>query len=376
MEVCHLLNSLGHGGAETLVARLIENTTDNVSFTVIYLGGDHTLAERMELAGATVVSLGSRTSPPQLDPAVLPRFVGAVQRRELDIVHTHMPYPHILGRLLGRTVGRVDVVSTQHIVQESLHTAVRQLDALTEPLDSATVAVSRGVQRSFTGESNLYRTSGLRDRWCTIYNGIDVDGFRAEVDAHRPSSGCKDDSTEDAVVFLNIGRYTAQKSQLDLVRAMDPVVEALPRSHLYLVGASGPLEGDLRAKARDLGITDNVTITGRVPDVTKYYADADVFVSSSIREGLPLTHLEAMSAGLPVVGTDIPGVREIIVQDETGLLVPRNAPDALASAMIALDDEADRRRMGENSFERARREFDIDLMVNLYLDLYHEVLDR
>jgi glycosyltransferase involved in cell wall biosynthesis len=163
---------------------------------------------------------------------------------------------------------------------------------------------------------------------------------------------------------------------MDLVEAMESVSERLPESHLFIVGSSGFLEEELREAVRDKDLEDHVTITGYVEDLYAYYARADAFVSSSVAEGLPITLLEAMSAGLPLVGTDILGVREVIDDGRTGVLVPHDDPAALAAGMRRLREESVRREFGRRNYDRARREFNIENTVETYLDLYEEVLAR
>lgn len=369
------MNSVGRGGAETLVLKMIRHTDrEDVSYTVCYLGGDDDLAPEMAAAGAEVVDLGATTSPPQLDVRTPLRLLVNLRDTDYDVVHMHMPYTQVLGRVAWSAFEDAELVSTQHIVRDSLHTAARTFESLTGPLDSATVAVSEGVQRSFTGRSNRYGASGLDGRWCTIPNGIDVPEFNEAVEEAATEAIGRADGGRDELTLLNVARYVPEKCQMDLVKAMDVLADRLPESHLYLVGSGGPLEDDLREAVRERGLEEFVTVTGYVPDIHEYYAMADVFVSASLLEGLPVTQLEAMAAELPVVATEIPGVGEVIEHGETGLLVPPNQPRALADAVTDLDAVSKRREFGTNGYRRAERHFDIRQMVSSYLDLYDRLL--
>lgn len=374
MKVCHFLNSVGRGGAETLVLKMIRHTdSDDVSYTVYYLGGNDELAAELEAAGAETVDLGSQTDPPQLDIRTSFRLLANLRHTDYDVVHMHMPFTQVLGRLAWSLFGDAELVSTQHIVRESLHPAARSLESLTRPLDTATVAVSEGVQRSFTGTSNRYRSSGLVDGWCTIPNGIDVPEFNQAVESAASEQVGLTDGGREGLTLLNVARYVPEKSQMDLVAAMDTLSDVCPDSHLYMVGSGGPLEDDLRDEVRRRGLEESVTVTGYVPDIHEYYAMADVFVSASLHEGLPVTQLEAMAAELPVVATDIPGVTEVVEHGETGYLVPPNDPTELASAILELDAESKRRNFGANAYDRAERRFDIRQMVSSYLNLYERI---
>lgn len=375
IHVCHLLNAIGKGGAEVLTLEMIRHTDDDdVKYTVYYLGAPHTLAPEFEAAGARVIHLGSRTAIPQLDPTVGFKLFAALATDEFDIVHAHMPYVQVVARIAANTLGSAKVVSTQHTVEDTLPGVSRRLGSWTQPLDSATVAVSKGVQHSYTGRSNSYRDGGLNGKWCTIYNGIDAAEFSEKVKrlAERTPDG-----EDEEIRFVNIGRFRPEKAQLDLVEAMKTVTQRLPNSHLYIVGSSGPLENRLREEVERAGLDDHVSVVYHDADefdIHEYYALADVFVSASILEGMPITHLEAMASELPVVATDIPGVREVIDEGKTGLLTPPNAPEELAKTMLAFDSKDTCHQFGRRGYRRVKRRFSIEQTVNAYLDLYRELL--
>lgn len=368
LQVCYLINQLAPGGAPTLLLDIIDNTDDpDVSYTVCFLEGDDTLVTDMEASGAEVIDFGADF---KFDPRALARLTRFVRRHEFDVLHAHLPYSQTLGRLTA-TVGSVGtVVSTQHNVPANYHPVTRTLERATRPLDDATVAVSTGVERAFRGDAHRYHRS-LDDGWCTIYNGIDVDGFAADVADADPTAVVAEVSDADPV-FLDVARYVSAKSQETLVDAMTDVVASLPEAQLLLVGW-GPREEALRDRVRDRGLADRVTVTGRVPSVHPYYAAADAFVSSSTFEGLPITHLEAMAAGLPLVATAIPGVEEVVVDGETGRLVPPGDPDALAAAMVDVASGDRRSTYGRAGRDRVATEFDIQGAVDDHLDLYRRL---
>jgi glycosyltransferase involved in cell wall biosynthesis len=178
------------------------------------------------------------------------------------------------------------------------------------------------------------------------------------------------------LLFLNVGRYTPQQAQPDLITAMSTVAQTLPDAHLCLVCRRGSLADDLRTKAYAEGVADHVTITGRVPSVAPYYTSADAYVSSSLNEGLPIVLLEAMAAGLPVVATDVPGNRDAVIDGETGILVPPRNPNRLAAAMEHVVTSGDGDRLGDRGFERVREHYSIQRTVAEYCSLYRDVAGR
>jgi len=371
MHVCYLINQLAPGGAPTLLLDLIENTDDeDVSYTVCYIEGDDDLVRDLRAAGAEVVGLGANF---KFDPRALYRLAGFFFKQEFDVLHTHLPYAQSLGRFFGRLGNVETIISTQHNVPENYHPITRTLERSTRRMDDATIAVSEGVERAFRGHSHRFDGS-LDDGWCSIYNGIHVEEYNASVEEADPLSVAPDIDS-NTLVYLNVARYVPAKSQVDLIDAMSIVAESVPNAHLFIVGW-GDREESLRKRVSQHGLENHVTVTGRVPSVFEYYSLADVFVSSSIFEGLPITHLEAMAADLPIIATGIPGVEEVVVDGKTGRLVPPNSPHDLADAMIELTETDTREEMAAAGFCRVSELFSITDTVTNHLQLYRSLNEQ
>lgn len=122
------------------------------------------------------------------------------------------------------------------------------------------------------------------------------------------------------------------------------------------------------------GLENFISVPGRVDTIHEYYAIADVFVSSSVGEGLPIVLLEAMAAELPVIATDIPGVREVVLDGETGILVPPNTPGSLAVAMQDCRNPKLRRRYGKAGADWVSEAFHIKDTARAYCSLYKSLL--
>ena len=373
MNVCFLINQLAPGGAPTLLLDIVSHTDAdaNIEYTTCFIEGDNTLVPEFEAAGARVVDFGAEF---KFDSRALRRMARFFRREEFDVLHGHLPYSQTLGRVFGRLGGIEHVISTQHSLPENYHPITAALERATRRLDARTVAISEGVERAFTGAAHQYEP-GRNEQWCTIYNGVDVAGFNDRVVTADTAALESRYGIDDEPTFLNVGRYVSVKAQDDLIAAMEYITRDYPNARLFVVGW-GPLEEELVAAAEQRGLSANVTVTGRVPpaDIHRWYALADVFVTSSTTEGLGIAGLEAMAAELPVVATDIPGLREIVADGATGLLVPPAAPDGLADAMIraATTDEG----YGASGYERAATVFDIRKTASSYIDLYYEVCDE
>ncbi|WP_436926271.1 glycosyltransferase family 4 protein [Halosimplex amylolyticum] len=380
LRVCHAMHHLALGGLENQVLRLIRGSQDlPVSYTVCYFGEDDSLREEFEAAGARVVHLDTVSSTPagQFDPRSLARVTSFLREESFDVLHAHVSlYVLVVARICAR-LADTPVVGTYHNTRENYHPAMQALERATRPLSATNIAVSTDVERSYADSARLYApdadAQGFDRRTYTIHNGIDVDEFATRVDEASPDQVPAAGEAGGGPVFLSIGRYAEEKNQRALIRAMDEVVDALPDAHLFVVGW-GPLEDDLRRTAAECGVVDNVTITGRVPSVHEYYALADAFVLPSLTEGLSVVLLESMTAGLPVVGTDVAGTGEAIEDGTTGYVVPPDSASALADAMIRLSSEERRQRMGRNGYERVCEHFSIRSAVRSYQDVYRRLV--
>jgi glycosyltransferase involved in cell wall biosynthesis len=176
------------------------------------------------------------------------------------------------------------------------------------------------------------------------------------------------------VTLLSVGRLRGPKDFLTLVRA---VAELEPGSVRLRIAGDGPDRGALEAEVARLGLEEAVELLGMRTDIAELLAAAGVFVLCSDSEGLPMSVLEAMAAGVPVVATAVGGVPELVSDAETGILVPPRDPAALARALGALAADADlRERMGEAGRRRAEGEFSLAACQRAHLEVYRAALRR
>jgi len=369
MHVCHLVHHLANGGLEQQILELARFSDDD--FTVCYLGEDDTLAQDFREEGVTVIDLEAGVTDPRavFDPRVTYGVARFLSTRNFDIFHAHTPlYVQIVARVAASLTGET-MVCTYHNRQRNFHPLMQYLERLTRSLSDCNVGVSNAVEESFTGSSTTYQ-GGEPGASCTIHNGIDVAGFGERVQAADTKSVReKYDIQPGCHVILTVGRYAEQKRQSDLIRAMEQVVAEISNAHLVLVG-HGQLEENLREMSRAKDLINHVTVTGEVPDVEPYYAIADVFTLSSIREGLPIVLIEAMAASLPIVATRVSGVPEAVNHGVSGFLVKPKSPDEIANNLTNIIINNRNRKFGDAGQERAVKRFSISTTSARYTELY------
>ncbi len=240
------------------------------------------------------------------------------------------------------------------------------LDRLTTPLTTGAVCVSEGVLR-FSRDS-----AGLDPRRLTVIpNGIDIGRFSAAIPAPRNTLGIPD----YVHLALYVGRLDPQKGLPDLLDAAERVIAAKNDWHLALAGEGPCREWLLEQIANRSALRDKVHWLGPRDDIPNVLKSADVLVHASLWEGMPNSVLEAMAAGIAVIGTAVEGTEDLVVNGETGWLAPPRDASTLARVMLEAAESPERlRRYGQAGYIRAKRQFSIESTVSAYEQLWAGVL--
>jgi sugar transferase (PEP-CTERM/EpsH1 system associated) len=211
-----------------------------------------------------------------------------------------------------------------------------------------------------------------------IYNGVDHTRFGPARDATGHLLPWESGKTPEMIVIGTVGRLSPVKDQRSLLFAVAKLREIAPglypRLRLVIVG-EGPLRQSLTDLVNELGLEQICWLPGDRDDVPALLAAMDVFVLTSLREGIPNTVLEAMASALPVIATAVGGNLELVEEGFNGSLVPAENPEALANALVPLlENQAERKRQGANARQRVCQRFDWSRTVDAYLSVYDEVL--
>ena len=371
MRIVHVVDSMEMGGAEILVALLCRwQRSQGHNPTVFCLVEGGTLADQLEQEGIRV-----RVHRP------IPGLLGRMRMmRNLykeftlerpDVVHCHNMSPTILTSLPARWAGVRAVFSTRHGMANRYSIASKFGGTLARVgglirfcvaarYCSRVVAVCEAARRNLeTGlGASLYKV-------VTIRNG---------VLPMSPSSSPDPSIRKVGFTLISVARLNWKKNQACLLQAVALARKKVPDLHLWLVGG-GPEADSLQDLARQLGIESYVCFAGERSDIGDWLAQADLFVLSSLTEGLPLSLLEAMAAGLPFIVTNVGGMPEVAELSGAGTVVESRSEEALAEAIV---QHAARRAELPDLGRRARlcyeQHFTLERMVNSYSELYHECL--
>lgn len=365
VTVAHVVQNLQTGGLERVVINLMRgvNRLDYRSILFI-LGEGGKLVDELEQDGLEFVALNKK---PGMDYRLFGRMARHFKREVVDVVHAHNFSPLVYGAVAGRLSGASGVVYTAHGVKtsgrrkQSLFQRFRLVDKMVFVSDDArSVAVERGG----VAVRNIL----------TIVNGVDLDRYSVSPAGDRETKRREVGISPGAEVVGIVARLTPAKDHSNLFRAFKRVLSVTPGARLLVVG-DGELRGELEAEVIELGVQGEVIFLGDRSDVPDLLGIMDVFVLSSYTEGLAMTLLEAMAAGLPIVATRVGGNTEAVVDGQTGFIVPPRDERALAGAVLELLEDKERaREMGRMGRARAVEKFGTDTMVREYEKLYRSVL--
>jgi glycosyltransferase involved in cell wall biosynthesis len=330
---------------------------------------DAPLARRLAAAGVETGSVGGRGAS-----AIL-RLAHLLRRHRPVLLHTRLIRADFLGRLAGSATGVPVLTNLCDIYSRhfaDLHGRLRgglfaRLDRATLPLATRIVANGQGIREDLL-EHGIRVARAVR----VIPNGVDTERYRRSEAVRgqvRQALGIPD----DAWVVGTVGRLWHQKRQDVLIAAVPRLVARCPGVRVLIVG-DGERRAALEAHADGLGIARHVHLLGRRSDVPALLAAMDVFAFPSEPEGCPNAVLEAMSSALPVVGADVAGTRELVVEADTGRLVPADDPGALADALLTFADRARAREAGQRARARVEAHYTLALMAARFQAMYDEIL--
>jgi glycosyltransferase involved in cell wall biosynthesis len=368
LRICQLITELRPAGAERCVYELARRLDrDRFEVRVIALRGG-AMADDLRAAGVETAVLNVRG---KWDVLKVSRLAGLLRRWEIDLLHTHLFHADLAGRPAAAIAQVPHLIHTVHVAEKRWRPWQFAWAGLTAARCDRIVAVSRDVAEHHA------RLSGLSaDRYEVISNGIDVAAYARDGAARkrlRQEWGVPD----DGVLVAFVGRLDRQKGPDVLLRAWSHVHASnrAPQPALRLVLAGeGPQRSEIESQIAQLRIQDGVRMLGFVRDVRAVLSAADLFVMPSRWEGFGLAAAEAMAAGLPVIATPVAGLREVVADGESGLLVDAEDAEALARSIEVLAYDPGRRgAMGRCGAQRAAEMFGIERNVAAHQRLYLEV---
>lgn len=374
--IAHVLHRLDTGGMERVLVTVINGTRHRYRHAIVCLDGFGDIRGQIEPGDTACLALHKK---PGKDWSCYLRLWRALRQLKPDMVHTHN-----IGALDAAPVARLAGVRRVIHAERGRDAAdpggtsrkYRLMRRLLLPCIDRYLAVSQDLRDWLINQVGISPS-----RVVCIPNGIDVAAFTMPPGsrATRPLLG--DFASPGTILLGTVGRLDPVKDQAGLLTAFQLLCEAaLPaerqRLRLVIVG-EGPERDALTGRIAKLAVASQVRLLGHRDDVPALLAEFDVFVLSSIGEGMPGAVLEAMATGLPVVATAVGGVGELVRAGATGLLVPPRDSQQLAEALASyVVDETLRARHGAAARERIATKFSLQSMLSAYIELYDGLLQR
>ena len=358
LVVAHILQQFGVGGMEQGVAK-IANGSDSRRVRSVVFSLESTPPPQPVLREAPKYELGRTRGN---DPRLVLRLARGLARTRPDIVHTHAWGTLLEGYLAARLARIPYLIHGEHGTMEVRPRNLRVQGWLWRRFDRM-LAVSDGLA------DRLASMTGFpRERITTIRNGVDCARFgRTSRENARKALNLADD---DFVVGI-VGRLVPVKDHLTFLDAIARI-HAAGVPVVALIAGDGPLRGDLETASVERGLERCVRFLGHCVEVENVLPAFDVYVQTSLSEGMPNTPLEAMASGVPVIASDVGGTREVVGPE--GFLVPSGAGGEIADRLLLLHAQPQlRRELAARARARAGEQFDIAKMVRAYEDLYWSV---
>ncbi len=357
VRLLFLLVTFGTGGSERVVLDLCRHLDQERFEPSVAAFHDGPLRAHFERLGVRATVVVKR---PGLDFGLMRKLAALVAEQRPQVVNTHHFVTLFYAFWGCKLRGRCATFHTEHSVWEL------------EQLEPHWKVVSRRLMRRCDGTIAVSRAvhehlCGLKTRSHFIPNGIDLALFgRSANGAKRVELGL----TEADKVVGVVGNLRPEKDHLGLLRAFKRVAAALPGARLVVVG-DGVMRGALHEEARALGLEGRVHFLGQRFDAPELYGAFDVYCLPSRHEGMPLTLLEAMASGLPLAGTDVMGIGELVRESGAGLLAAHGDEGQLAEALIRLLQDKDlAARLGRSGLDYVRREHDLEKTIRRYEALF------
>ena len=384
MKICHIITRMILGGAQENTFLTCKGLAQR-GWEVSLLCGPQTGAEgslqdrcRQEGFRFEIVEPMLRQVSPINDWRAMRAMRAWLEREKPAIVHTHSSKAGILGRVAARRAGVPIIIHGVHGMSFNrtqrpwVQRAYRDLERYCAKFTDKIITVADAMIDQMVAAG-----VAPREKCVTVYSGMETERFdptRYDKAALRAKLGIP----ADAVVVASVARMFTNKGYEQLIPAMPRIVQQAPQVHFLWIG-DGPHRGEYLRQVTQMGLRERLHLTGLVPpeQVAEWLSAADILVHASQWEGLPRVVVQALLLGKPAVAFDVDGTPEVVLDGQTGALVPLNDIEGLAKGAVWLASDANlRRQLGQEGRALCLKRFDWHTMVQQIEGVYREVAGK
>jgi len=354
------------GGVTSVNDLILGLDRDRFNVIFIYLSGYGVDRNILEEKGYEVFYLSNIKLINAFRFSILFKLVKILKDHKIDLLHCHSHKPTVYGVMAARLAGTPVVLSHVHGLGRSGHLRRKLTNYLLSRRCSRIISVANGVKEDVLG--NNWRMPA--EKVTVLENSVDYGRF-AHVSVARADARRMLGLSPEAFVFGTVGRLAPTKGLGFLIEAFSIVKKDIPSAELILLG-NGPCREELERQASKTSCPDSIHFLGHRDHIEQLYRAMDVFVLSSVAEGMPRAILEAMAAGVPCIATEVGGIPEIFPSRDVGRLVPARDSNALAAGMIDLAQTPAGRlqQLAEKANERVRRLYSHEVVRKKLVNLY------
>lgn len=353
-KILQIIPDLELAGAETMCENLVCELNKKKEIAIISFFTKNTaITERIEKKGIKIYYLDKKKG---IDFSIIFKIKKIINDFKPDIIHTHRycleyAYPAIKISKYKKT----KIVHTVHNVATKEVTKIRRCFRKMFLLKGNVlyVAISNIIQDTICNEYNLHRNNVP-----IVFNGINMENciIKRKYDPNN--------------IILNIGRFSEQKNQLFLLEIFSDVLKKYPNYTLKIIG-NGPLENELILKAEELNISKNVSIEKNKSSCYEDLNYADLYVMTSKWEGFPMTLIEAMGTGLPIISSNVGGIPDMLDNEKEAVLLELNKNKFVNEIIDMIKYKEKREKLGRNALNKSKR-FSSEIMAEQYIKIYEK----
>src|SRR3989338_270594 len=362
MKILHLTSTLASAGAETMLAYIASSDKSNKHIICsIYEGGVY--KKKLEQTGIQVYSL--KINSLYLFPLAFVKLFLLVLREKPDVIHSYLFLDNLIARLIGKLTGK-KVLCSKRDSDRWKPWFVHIFNKLTAWFADATVTNFKD------GITELRKNSISENKIYYVPNGKNIKDYKLKI----PKEEAKRllGFSERNLIITFTGRLVWYKGQDYLIKAFSSILAKYPNAKLLLVG-EGKNRKNLEQLVYKLNLNNKIIFLGSRNDIPQILKATDIFVSPSLRDGMPGVIMEAMAAGLPVIATNADGSKDLIKNYENGIFIPIKDNDVITEKVIELiENKKLAQKLAKNARKTIARDFTIDRMINGYQSIYEKLL--